>query len=29
MGDRSEYAAIRSWPQRMAEWMGDSGFLTK
>jgi len=29
MGDRSAYAAIRNWPQRMAEWMGDSGFLTK
>jgi acetyl esterase/lipase len=29
MGDRSSYAAIRNWPQRMAEWMGDSGFLTK
>ena len=29
MGDRSTYAAIRNWPQRMAEWMGDSGFLTK
>lgn len=27
MGDRSEYAAVRNWPQRMAEWMGDSGFL--
>ena len=28
MGDRSAYAAIRNWPQRMAEWMGDSGFMT-
>jgi acetyl esterase/lipase len=28
MGDRSVYAAVRNWPQRMAEWMGDSGFLT-
>ncbi|HLO58145.1 MAG TPA: alpha/beta hydrolase [Bacteroidales bacterium] len=27
MGDRSEYAAIRNWPQRMAEWMSDSGFM--
>ena len=27
MGDRSPYASIRNWPQRMAEWMGDSGFL--
>jgi acetyl esterase/lipase len=29
MGDRSAYAAIRNWPQRMAEWMGDSGFMTE
>jgi acetyl esterase/lipase len=28
MGDRSPYAAIRGWPQRMADWLGDSGFLT-
>jgi acetyl esterase/lipase len=27
MGDRSEYEAIRNWPQRMAEWMDDSGFM--
>ena len=27
MGDRSEYASVRSWPQRMAEWLSDSGFL--
>ena len=27
MGDRSPYAAIHHWPQRMADWMGDSGFL--
>jgi acetyl esterase/lipase len=27
MGDRSQYAAIRGWPKRMADWMGDSGFL--
>jgi len=27
MGDRSAYAAIRNWPQRMAEWIGDSGFM--
>ncbi len=27
MGDRSQYAAIRGWPQRMIDWMGDSGFL--
>lgn len=27
MGERSPYAAIRGWPQRMADWLGDSGFL--
>ena len=27
MGDRSPYLAIRNWPQRMADWLGDSGFL--
>ncbi|HEY5079134.1 MAG TPA: alpha/beta hydrolase [Opitutaceae bacterium] len=27
MGDRSKYAAIRGWPNRMADWLGDSGFL--
>jgi acetyl esterase/lipase len=27
MGDRSEYKAVRGWPQRMADWMSDSGFL--
>jgi acetyl esterase/lipase len=27
MGDRSEYTAVRNWPQRMAEWIGDRGFL--
>jgi len=27
MGDRSSFAAVRNWPQRMAEWLGDSGFL--
>jgi acetyl esterase/lipase len=27
MGDRSQYAAIRNWPQRMADWLGDGGFL--
>jgi acetyl esterase/lipase len=29
MGDRSEYKAIRNWPQRMAEWMEDSGFMKR
>ncbi len=28
MGHRSTQAAIKNWPQRMAEWMGDSGYLT-
>jgi acetyl esterase/lipase len=27
MGDRSIYTAINHWPDRMAEWMSDSGFL--
>jgi acetyl esterase/lipase len=27
MGDRSSFAAVKSWPQRMADWLGDSGFL--
>jgi acetyl esterase/lipase len=27
MGDRSQYAAIRGWPRRMADWLGDSGLL--
>jgi dienelactone hydrolase len=29
MGDRSEYTAVRNWPQRMVEWMEDRGFVTK
>lgn len=29
MGDRSEYKSVRNWPQRMAEWMEDSGFFEK
>lgn len=29
MGNRSEFVAIRHWPDRMAEWMQDRGFLTK
>jgi hypothetical protein len=29
MGDRSPYIGIRNWPQRMGEWMEDSGFLKK
>ena len=27
MGDRSEFAAVKTWPQRMADWLADSGFL--
>ncbi len=27
MGDRSAYLAVRHWPDRMADWLGDRGFL--
>ena len=27
MGDRSSFAAIRGWPQRMADWLADRGLL--
>ncbi len=27
MGDRSSFAAVKNWPQRMAEWMQDRGYL--
>lgn len=27
MGDRSELQSIRHWPQRLAEWLADSGYL--
>jgi acetyl esterase/lipase len=27
MGDRSSLVTVRSWPQRMADWMKDSGYL--
>jgi acetyl esterase/lipase len=27
MGDRSSFVAIRNWPQRMADWLGDRGLL--
>jgi acetyl esterase/lipase len=27
MGSRSTYAAVRNWPQRMADWLDDRGFL--
>jgi acetyl esterase/lipase len=27
MGDRSTYQSVRNWPQRMADWLNDSGYL--
>ena len=27
MGNRSKLASIHSWPQRMADWLADSGYL--
>ena len=27
LGSRSKLASIRDWPQRMADWLADSGFL--
>ena len=27
MGDRSTFAAVKNWPYRMAEWLGDRGCL--
>ncbi|MBN8855987.1 MAG: 1,4-beta-xylanase [Sphingobacteriales bacterium 50-39] len=27
MGDRSNLQAVKTWPQRMADWMGDMGLL--
>ncbi len=27
MGDRSPYLAIRHWPERLADWLSDSGYL--
>lgn len=29
MGYRSKLASIKSWPQRMADWLGDNGYLSK
>lgn len=29
MGDRSKLASVKHWPDRMAEWFGDRGYLTK
>lgn len=28
MGDRSELKSIHSWPQRLADWLSDNGYLT-
>jgi len=28
MGNRSKLNSIKTWPQRMADWMGDTGLLT-
>ena len=27
MGDRSSLVTVKTWPQRMADWLSDSGFL--
>lgn len=29
MGDRSQLAAVKTWPQRLADWLGDRGYLKK
>jgi acetyl esterase/lipase len=29
LGQRSKLKSIQSWPQRMADWLGDSGFLER
>lgn len=28
MGDRSNLVTVKTWPQRMADWLRDSGYLT-
>jgi acetyl esterase/lipase len=28
MGDRSSLISLRTWPERMAGWLRDSGYLT-
>lgn len=28
LGNRAKLASIKSWPQRLADWLGDNGFLT-
>src|SRR5690606_549916 len=27
MGDRSRFAAVKGWPERMEDWLADSGVL--
>jgi len=27
-GDRSKLLTVKTWPQRMADWMSDNGYLT-
>jgi acetyl esterase/lipase len=29
MGDRSTLRAVKAWPERMADWLADSGYLQK
>ena len=29
MGNRSDLQSIKSWPQRMADWLGDNGYLAQ
>ncbi len=29
MGNRSKLASIKSWPQRLADWLSDSGYLAR
>jgi acetyl esterase/lipase len=28
MGDRSSLVTVKTWPQRMADWLSDSGYLS-
>ena len=28
MGQRSTLKSVNTWPQRLADWLGDSGILT-
>jgi len=29
MGDRSNLSSVKTWPQRMADWLNDSGYLKR